>query len=128
MAALTSAAITVTKVSSGGGAGLNIAVGLLTLTGDASGTANGSTGITMPTGWRGPLGVANNLQYVAPFVLQVTATPDIAYLATIDVANDKLILIGGASTAAEDKPFEALPTSHTPAAAAYAGKFIAMGF
>lgn len=129
MAALASSAITVTRVR-------KMAVGnkfesqfTVTVTGNASGTWAVS-GIAMPSGWKSKIGLPNKVETVmqlTPLVI-AGASPDIAYTGSIDLTNDKLFLIGGADTAAEEKPLESLTTNHTPAAAAYTGTFIARGY
>lgn len=129
MAALASSAITVTPVR-------RMAVGnrfesqfTVTLTGDASGTWT-TVGLAMPSGWKRKIGLPNKVDAVTMLTPMVIAgaSPNLSYTGMIDLANDKLFLNGGATTAAEDVPLEALPSTHTPAAAAYTGTFLARGF
>jgi len=129
MAALASSAITVTRVR-------KMAVGnkfestfTVTLTGDGSGTWT-TVGLAMPSGWKSKIGLPTKVETViqaTPLVVS-GASPNISYTGMIDLTNDTLFLNGGATTAAEDVPLEALPSTFTPAAAAYTGTFIARGY
>ena len=103
MAALSLALSNVTTRSVG-----NRKQGTATLTLTASTSTYTTGGVSMPTGWRNTLGCPNTIDFHALSGPMMLATPVMGLVAHIDLTTNKLILFGGATTAAEDTPLEEL--------------------
>ncbi|MBU0599150.1 hypothetical protein KKF61_09285 [Patescibacteria group bacterium] len=97
----------------------------LTLTSASSDTyTNG--GVTMPTGWKNTLGCPNSISFHCLSGPLMGSTPEVGYLAHIDVTNGKLILFGGQADSTTEALIE-LPTSEVIATGTYSCKIMVQG-
>lgn len=86
--------------------------GTATLTLTASTSAYVDGGISLPTGWSRLLSCPTKVEMAQLTGPLTASTIDIGYFGKVDIANGKVALFGGASSAAEDVPLEELTTAN----------------
>ena len=102
--------------------------GTATLTMVASTSTYNNSGHDLPEGWAGLLGAPTKVEFATLDGPLVASTIDLTFAGKIDVTGGKLVIYGGATTAAEDKTLEELPNGASITNGTYTATLLVQGY